>query len=141
MGCQSQELVDPRAPVPTNVARDDLVRYSKRDFQACTTSFYRDDWPQAAAIGKRLVELGQRWQEQTPPGGQEKEFASATAAFTEAAAGVHQAAEKKDVVQMTLGLRKLAAAIAGLERFPRPQAAPETTTGEPLKDEPSPKAP
>lgn len=107
-----------RAPLPEQMSRADLVRYSKRDFQAATTAFYKDDWARLGMTAKQLIDLGQRWQEQPKPKGKEGDFARESKAFQESAQGLESAAGKKEVVETTLQLRKLASQLAVLERMP-----------------------
>ena len=115
-GCQSPEASDPAIPLPPTLNRDDLLRYSKRDFQQCTAYFYKDDWNSVATESARLLDLAQRWAEQQPPAGKQQEFQQAVNGFTEAAKSLRASAQKKDVVETTMHLRRIAQYLAVLER-------------------------
>lgn len=116
-GCQAPDVIESPTPLPKEVAGNDLVRFAKRDFQACTASFYKDDWRKMAEASTRLLEVARRFQEQPKPIGKEKEYSDNASGLADVAKELAAAAAKKDVVQTTLLLRRAAAHIAMLEKL------------------------
>lgn len=117
IGCENtptnEQLVDPR----TSISADDMVRGAKHEFQECLSAFYVDDWPRVLKAESKMELLADRWKQQTPLPNHKANFEAETKKYSDAVHDLRLAADKRDVLQTTQALRRIAASIAVIENM------------------------
>lgn len=141
-GCASTEKVDVAIKPTTPLIRHDLLRLTRREYQDCITAFYQDDWDRLKLHGQQLAGLSERWKDQRAKADEEAVLREQSRLLGIATTEVNGAAEKKDVMGVTVGLRKVAAAIAVLDKLPAPpgesNTLPDAKPSEPAAKKASP---
>lgn len=108
IGCASTEVIEPTAPLPANLSRDELIFATKTEFNVALTNFYRDNWEHSASAAARLAEIAKRWTTIPSPSGREAEQKDSAARLSVAVAELQSAIASKDIVKTTMALRTIA---------------------------------